>query len=139
MPNSLDSFDFKENPYLSLLGGAPSASQGMGQPSMEQGMSQAMGQGMGAEMGGGMPQQAPQQPQQPAPQEGMAEESMEEEENQYVKGQNPDKGKPLMSAIQALEAYITSSEGRDEVLTARAIIGLLTKLMAKDQESMMSK
>lgn len=139
MPNNFDSFNFKENPYSLILGDAVGTSQTMGQPA-QQGMPQEAPQEMGGEQ---MSQQAPQQTQQPTgqptgqPQAGG--EMMEEEENQFAKGQNPDKGKPLMGAIQALENYITSSDDRDEILTARAIIGLLTKLMAKDQEKMMNQ
>jgi len=145
MPDTLDSFNFKENPYTSILGSGSSSQmttpQGAGQQEMPpQGMGQGAGQGAPQQgMGAGMSaEQAPQQAQQSA-QSATGQEGMEEEENQFAKGQNPDKGKPLMGAIQALENYITVSEDRDSILTARAIIGLLTKLMAKDQEEMMNK
>jgi hypothetical protein len=126
MPNQqdLNSYDFQENPFAALMGDS-----GQQQPQPTGGMSGGMPAGQMTGRAGGMP----------GGQMGGGEEGMEEEENQYNKGQNPDRGKPLMSAIQALENYITQSTERDEILTARGIISLLTKLVAKDQESMMKQ
>lgn len=136
MENQQDIMNMSSNPFLSLLGDSQSApqsgAQGGGMPA---GLSQMMG-GMSGGMTAGQGQtQQPTQPQAG----GAPGEEMEEEESQFNKGQNPDRGKPLLTAIQALENYIVSSTERDEILTARGIISLLTKLVAKDQENMMQE
>lgn len=124
-PQSLDSYNFQSNPFMETVGGSPSAAQP--QPDM-------------AMSSNNQPQKNPmdESAKHEAAPGDMKEDAMKEE-NQYMKGKNPDKGKPLLSAIQALENYITSSTERDEILTARGIISLLTKLVARDQESMMKQ
>lgn len=86
-------------------------------------------------------------PQQQMPQQGMPAEQASmmggeqpiEEDNQFMKGKNPDRSRPLMSAIQQLENYVRESTNRDEILTARGVIKLLTELIARGQDSMMQE
>lgn len=116
-PNNLDSYNFKSNPYLDGLD-----LNVMPQMPQEGGDEQAaMAQG-GAQPAGGMPGQ-----------EG------EEQENQLNPGQNPDKTRYLVAAIQQLSNYIKDSDQKDEIQTARGLIALLSQLVNRDQESMTSK
>lgn len=96
--------------------------------------------GQGGGMGQGMPQQMPPQgqpqPQQPQgqPQGAGAEMQPPTPEDQFQYGKNPDSSRSIISAIQALEKYISESTDRDEIQTARGIIMLLGRLMQKDQQ-----
>lgn len=82
--------------------------------------------------GGPQAQQMPQQPQQ-----GMQGQQIPP--SQYERGANPGNTKFLINAVQSLENYIKDSTSRDEIATARGIITLLSRLIAKDQEDMMSE
>ncbi len=118
MPDTqnLDSYNFKQNPFMEMT-----------QLAAAEAPQQAEGPQMGAApsgmppQGGGMPGQGG---------------GMEQPEDQMMKGQNPDKTKFLIGAVNSLETYIKESEDMDEISTARGIIMLLSRLMAKDQESM---
>ena len=134
MPNNFDSFNFKENPYSSIIGDAIGTSQTMGQPA-QQGMPQAMPQEIS---GGQMPQQTPQQTQQPTGQPQVGGEMMEEE-SQYIKGQTGDKSQPLMGAIQALNKALAEATDRDEVRTIRGLITIINRLMIQEEEKMMNE
>jgi len=112
MPEPMDLSQFEGNPFEATL--AQLGQQPQGQP---------------------QPQQPPQQPQ-AAP--GMTGE-MEPEEDQLNPGENPDNTQNLIAALRALENYIKSSTDREEIMTARGIITLLTRLVAKDQASMSAK
>lgn len=121
-PQSLDSYNFKSNPFMELLGQQSGAPAPQGQPQ------------------GGIPQMGTNPMDESAKHEAMPGDMQQdamEEENQFMKGKNPDKTKPLLTAIQSLENYIASSTERDEIMTARGIVSLLTRLVSKDQESMM--
>lgn len=125
-PNDLSSYEFQENPYLSMIRGGQSGAPQGGQ--------------MGGQMMGG---QQPSQPGQGAPQGGQmmgpAGKKMEMPEDQMSWGETGDSSRELVSAINSLENFIKKSTERDTIGTARSIIMLLTRLMAKDQEINTSK
>lgn len=97
-------------------------------------------------MGGGAPQGGPQAPQSPMGEEqapdvepatamGQGEAA---EEDQLAKGQNPDKTRFLMGAVQSLEKFITETTDREDIMIARGIISAISRLIARDQETMSS-
>lgn len=142
--NTLDSFNFRSNPYMDILGGGAGQSAPQGTPmgagggAMQQG-GQALSQAMGGAQTAGQANPMDESATHEAAPGDMQQDATSEEENQFMKGKNPDKTKPLLSAIQALEGYIASATERDEIMTARGIVSLLTRLVSRDQESMMKQ
>lgn len=107
----MDNVQFDQNPFASIL--------------------QSLGQGGGAPMGGG---QAPQA------QGGMPSDAMEGmEDNQMMKGKNPDSSQALIGATKMLQNFISDSTDSTDIATARSIIMLIARLIAKQQEKMSSQ
>ncbi len=120
----LSSFDFSQNPFSDVLSG-----MGGSQP--------------GQQMGGQMPPMMPQgQTQQPQPQGGGAEGTpgtANMPEDQLVRGSNPGNTRFLLGAVQQLENFVKQSTDRNEILTVRGIITLLSQLISNDQKNMAGK
>lgn len=108
---------FEGNPFegiLSALQGNNAQQQGMGSSMMPQ---QGMTQQKDGMMGGMM-------------------EGIEMEDNQLMKGKNPDNSQNLVGAVRALQSFIANSTNPTEIATARSIISLLSRLMDQDQKKM---
>lgn len=112
MGEAPEGFNPDQNPFESILAG------------LKGGQSAPMGE-------------APQEPARPAPQP---------QGGQNIPGANPNlpkdqtqegvttgNTKHLLSAIQALQQYITASHDRDEILIGRNMIRLINQLIEKDQ------
>lgn len=108
----LEDFEQNGNPFAAIMGGAQPTPQA---PQEKQGGYQSIPKGMEqAAMMGGMP--------------------MVDQEDQTMKGQGVGATKFLLGAAQQLQGYIAESTERDEIMTARSILLLLTKLINRDQE-----
>jgi hypothetical protein len=68
---------------------------------------------------------APQGPQSPDP--------MNPKANQLTPGANPGMSKYLSTAIAQLQSFIAESTNRDEIMTARGVISLLSQLVQDEQ------
>jgi hypothetical protein len=81
--------------------------------------------------------QAPQQPSAPTPQpqggQNVPGAAPQLPKDQTQEGVVTGNTKHLLSAVSALQQYITASHDRDEILIGRNMIRLLTQLIEKDQ------
>lgn len=133
---NLDSYNFEGNPFEALLGGGGAPAQngapqgGIPQgvasaptPAPEQAAQSALAAataGQQAQVGGQVPAGGPGVP----------------EPSQFDKDVSTGGTRPLLGAVQQLENFIKGSTDRDAIMTSRAIIALLTKLIARDQEEL---
>jgi len=58
------------------------------------------------------------------------------EDNQLMKGKNPDSSQALIGATKMLQNFIADSTDSTDIATARSIIMLIARLIAKQQEKM---
>ena len=70
-----------------------------------------------------------------APQGGQMPNIMDPKANQLNSGSNPGMSKYLSTAVSQLQSFIAESTNRDEIMTARGIIALLSKLIQDEQVS----
>lgn len=59
--------------------------------------------------------------------------------NQLRSGEDTSSSPMLLGAVQSLQKYITQEDNSDNIMIARSVIALLTKLIAKDQEEQTAK
>lgn len=123
--NNLASYEFQSNPYMDMLGG--------GEQQMPQQPQQGMPQGMPQ---GGQPQMAnPNQSMGQAEAQGTTGQI----QSQLNQGQNPDNLRPLISATQGLEKFITESTSKEDIILARGIISAISRLISRAQDSQMKE
>jgi len=94
---------------------------------------QSQGQPMGGMMGGGgQPPQAP-----PAMPQMMG--GQKPPPNQLVPGEEGGNSQFLVATMQQLQRYITAEDDSNNIMIARSIIGLITKLLDKEQKQQTAK
>ena len=59
--------------------------------------------------------------------------------NQLIPGQEGGTGKFLLSTMQQLQSYITAEDDSNNIMIARSIIGLITKLLEREQQEQTAK
>lgn len=143
----LSDFDFKSNPFEAALGGQPSPAPSLGAPQALGGLPtspQDAGLPAGAFKGTDIPGSGPQQTtpqiqsQLPLRETQIDPEASEQlpEINQFERGQNPTKSNHLMKAMTALEAFVTDSTNKTDIMFARGLMTAMSRLIGRDQEEL---